>query len=96
MTPAVRDWSFLAIALGASLAGFYVFPLAGQLAADGQGGPAAAVPPTPSEDLPSLLRYGIESIALGALCVVGAQQGVARVRQRGRRAERSLGVHMGC
>jgi len=89
----MRDVSFLALALAASLAGFYLFPLVGLLAEEEEqmpesrgaraagGDSLTAVSmdgPTVVAVTPSLLRYGIESIALGALCVIGAQQGIVR------------------
>jgi uncharacterized membrane protein YeiH len=72
-----RDPSFLAIAIAAALAGFYMWPLVeqyhlgeehgGEKSSGGGGGSRA-----------ELARYAMESVALGALAVVGAQQGIVR------------------
>ena len=70
----MKDVSFLASAILAAVAGFYLWPLAERVFDDGGGsstdGTASAAP--------SLLRYSFESVALGSLAVIGAQQGIAR------------------
>lgn len=84
----VRDPTFLALTIGASVVGFYVWPLAERLlpvrpvVRDGDGGGCDGGIDGGSggggaED-PSVLRYTLESIALGSLAVVGAQQGIVR------------------
>jgi uncharacterized membrane protein YeiH len=79
----VRDPTFLVLTVGASVVGFYLWPLMEQLLLDyhdddddednnnnnnnnGEKESSSA----------SALRYSLESIALGALAVVGAQQGI--------------------
>lgn len=63
-----KDPSFLAVALAAAAAGFYAWPLVEDALAE-SGGISGGVP----DGLP---RYAAETVALGALSVVGAQQGV--------------------
>jgi len=61
----MRDTAFLKAALLAGLLGFYAWPLVERQL--GCGGAAAEG-----------VRFGVESAALGALAVVGAQQGIVR------------------
>ncbi|GMI21165.1 hypothetical protein TrRE_jg10922, partial [Triparma retinervis] len=68
----VKDPKFLAITTAASLAGFYVWPVMERAYRAGRevGGEAY-------HNL-RLLRYSMESVALGSLAVIGAQQGIVR------------------
>ena len=74
-----RDPSFLGIAIAAALAGFYVWPLVEQYHLGGEdrdensGGSGGN-----NGSRAELARYAMESVALGALAVVGAQQGIVR------------------
>jgi uncharacterized membrane protein YeiH len=64
----VRNPSFLVITVGASLVGFYAWPLVVEKQLqeiDGHNSSEA-------------IRYALESVALGSLAVVGAQQGIVR------------------
>jgi len=90
----VRDPTFLLIAGGASLLGFYGWPLVEQLGEgadagvvagssriDGHAGDETEVAATGASSQkiePSAIRYGCETVALGSLAVVGAQQGIVR------------------
>lgn len=90
----MRDTTLLAAAVAASVMGFYVWPLAERVLADGKRydvastSSAIATEQSLSDDrataavdgteVPSLVHYALESIALGALAVIGAQQGIVR------------------
>jgi uncharacterized membrane protein YeiH len=67
--------TMLVLTVGASLAGFYAWPLVECLRKPQEGD---ATHPLTEEKGPSAVRYGLESVALGALAVVGAQQGIIR------------------
>lgn len=71
----VRNPRFLLITVGASLLGFYAWPLAERMLGDET---CDNETDSSEEQGPSGLRYGLESVALGALAVVGAQQGIIR------------------
>ena len=76
----VKDPKFLAITTAASLAGFYVWPVmeriykarGGGVGGGGVGGGGSG------DHHVRLLRYSMESVALGSLAVIGAQQGIVR------------------
>jgi uncharacterized membrane protein YeiH len=71
----VRNPTFLIITVCSSLLGFYGWPLAERmLEKDCQEDDFTKE----DEKGQSALRYGLESVALGALAVVGAQQGIIR------------------
>ena len=79
----VRNPRFLLITVGASLLGFYAWPLAERMLLDNalttpDPDSNETISPDDDDQGPSALRYGLESIALGALAVVGAQQGIIR------------------
>ncbi|EOD24077.1 hypothetical protein EMIHUDRAFT_207163 [Emiliania huxleyi CCMP1516] len=66
-----RDPALLAYCMAACVAGFYLWPLADRLMQP-EGGSGAP----PGSD--SVVRYSIESVALGAAAVVAAQQGIVQ------------------
>jgi uncharacterized membrane protein YeiH len=77
----VRNPTFLIVTIAASLLGFYGWPLAEQLMLDdSQEKDEETGNSSVSEENQdqSALRYWLESVALGALAVVGAQQGIIR------------------
>ncbi|GMH48592.1 hypothetical protein TrLO_g3467 [Triparma laevis f. longispina] len=86
----VKDPTFLLITVGASLVGFYAWPLIESFVNDDDNGDdkedvvedgIANIPsklPTAPPPTPNLVRYSLESVALGSLAVIGAQQGIVR------------------
>jgi len=75
----MRDSRLLGLAIGASLLGFYAWPLVELWLQE----PTASHEPDESRSIlrlerAELVRYAIESVALGALAVVGAQEGIIR------------------
>jgi uncharacterized membrane protein YeiH len=78
----VRDPTFLILTVGASAVGFYLWPLMEQLLLDYRDDDDEDNNNNNNNNWekensnPSALRYSLESIALGALAVVGAQQGI--------------------
>eukprot|EP00521_Asterionellopsis_glacialis_P010209 CAMPEP_0195302622 /NCGR_PEP_ID=MMETSP0707-20130614/31402_1 /TAXON_ID=33640 /ORGANISM="Asterionellopsis glacialis, Strain CCMP134" /LENGTH=399 /DNA_ID=CAMNT_0040365931 /DNA_START=73 /DNA_END=1272 /DNA_ORIENTATION=- len=84
----VRNPSFLLITVGASFVGFYVWPLfspsSSNLLLQGEekddGNNSSDINRKTKADDYNIepIRYAMESVALGALAVVGAQQGIVR------------------
>jgi uncharacterized membrane protein YeiH len=76
----VRNPTFLILTIGASLVGFYVWPLAEQLLLEDDDDDDASQVEEESNlsTRASAIRYWLESVALGALAVSGAQQGIIR------------------
>jgi uncharacterized membrane protein YeiH len=71
----VRNPTFLIITVCSSLLGFYGWPLAERMLETEN--PEDSIT-AEDEKGQSALRYGLESVALGALAVVGAQQGIIK------------------
>lgn len=75
----MRDPSLLAAAIAAALAGFYLWPLSEMcMQSLGSDTPACPSHPMAHGEGKSTVSFAIESVALGSLAVVGAQQGVLR------------------
>ena len=80
----VKDPTFLMITVGASLVGFYVWPLVESLIEDEfadedtSSSKIPAIVRNTSLPPPTLVRYSLESVALSSLAVIGAQQGIVR------------------
>lgn len=84
-----KDTSYVVAAIAASLVGFYLWPFA-ELAKDDSQILKTKLDLIPAEIIPkfesktydekgtSPVRYALESVALGALAVVGAQQGIVK------------------
>lgn len=68
----MKDPAYLVATIAAGILGFYAWPLVERRWSAGE--PQSAAETTG----PSELQYGLETVGLGALAVVGAQQGVVR------------------
>eukprot|EP00520_Triparma_pacifica_P020331 CAMPEP_0118638882 /NCGR_PEP_ID=MMETSP0785-20121206/3933_1 /TAXON_ID=91992 /ORGANISM="Bolidomonas pacifica, Strain CCMP 1866" /LENGTH=268 /DNA_ID=CAMNT_0006530185 /DNA_START=301 /DNA_END=1103 /DNA_ORIENTATION=- len=69
----IKDPKFLAITTAASLTGFYVWPVLEKMYRGEDEGEMAK-----DDGYLRLLRYSMESVGLGALSIIGAQQGIVR------------------
>ena len=68
----MKDPAYLVATIAAGILGFYAWPLVERRWSAGE--PRSAVETTG----PSELQYGLETVGLGALAVIGEQQGVVR------------------